>query len=745
MRTVATPLAAAIAVLLFAGCGTDSSEISTDADTDAASPVDVSGDQVMRSILSEIANSVDEENAYVGRGKMDASRERLANARKAGMAGIPLWDVVFQTGSAELKYGALAPAVEHLQEAADLLSSLPFDRARHRKTYFELGVAWMRTGETQNCCALNSSDSCILPIQGKGLHLRPQGSENAIACFTEVLKHPADNDDEKELLQVDHTSRWLMNIAAMTLGRWPDAVPELHRLDSAFFESNIEFPRFRNVYPDLGLRTFNLCGGAVVDDFNGDDCLDILTCTWDPAGQTQLFLSNRDGTFRETTDEAGLTGLTGGLNLVQADYDNDGDTDVFILRGAWLRTGGQHPNSLLQNDGSGHFTDVTFESGLAEPFAPTKTAAWADYDNDGDLDLYIGNEATLEIPVPSQLFRNNGDSTFTDVAREAGLDEAMFCMGAVWGDYDNDGYADLYVSIEGPNRLYHNNQDGTFTDVAEEAGVTEPSQSFPAWFWDYNNDGNLDIYASCTSGPVGVLVSDIRFDLMHMYRGDGQGSFEDAAGELGLDYPAEPMGANFGDLDHDGYLDFYLATGNVPYWAIRPNVMFSNRSGASFENVTMAGGFGHLQKGHGVSFADIDNDGDQDVYVQLGGAFAGDRFNDALFENPGFGNHWLTVRLEGTTSNRCAIGARIRAVIEENGIERSVYRHVTSGGSFGANPLRQSLGLGTAEHIERLEIYWPASDTTQVFNDVTVDRTVRIVEGEDVIHPVEIPTFRIGE
>jgi len=203
-----------------------------------------------------------------------------------------------------------------------------------------------------------------------------------------------------------------------------------------------------------------------------------------------------------------------------------------------------------------------------------------------------------------------------------------------------------------------------------------------------------------------------------------------------------PMGANFGDLDNDGFLDFYLGTGDVAFWEIMPNLMFLNQNGNNFANITMAGGFGHLQKGHGVCFADIDHDGDQDVYIQLGGAFASDRFNDALFENPGFSNHWLTIKLVGNKSNRCAIGVRIRADIVEDGVERSVFRHVNSGGSFGCNPLRQTIGLGQASSVRKLEIYWPTTDETQTFVDLSVDRIIRITEGEDQIEVLNLPAYR---
>jgi hypothetical protein len=191
-----------------------------------------------------------------------------------------------------------------------------------------------------------------------------------------------------------------------------------------------------------------------------------------------------------------------------------------------------------------------------------------------------------------------------------------------------------------------------------------------------------------------------------------------------------PMGANFGDLDNDGYLDFYLGTGYPYYEGLMPNVMYRNQGGNGLADVTTAGGFGHLQKGHGIAFADLDNDGDQDVYAQVGGAFAGDAAGNALFENPGFGNHWIKVKLIGVRSNRSAIGARLRVDIVEGGKSRSIYRRVDTGGSFGASPFLREIGLGQAERIELLEVYWPTSDETQRFRDVAMDQRIEITEGQ---------------
>lgn len=688
------------------------------------------------------------------------AHERAAPGRK--LSNIELWNVCSQLGQAEVRLGNVEEGIAHLRQAYELLSDLGADEERQQRcaleTQFYLGVAYMRLGEDQNCCLRHSSDSCIVPIRGGGLHTQQDGSRNAIKYFREVLQRPPLST--QSAIQDHLAARWLLNIAYMTLDEYPDQVPDEFLIAPETFQSELEIPRFVNVAPALELDTFSLSGGAIVDDFDGDDYLDIVVSSYEHTGQMKFFRNNQDGTFSNRTREAGLTGFYGGLNMVHADYDNDGDLDIFVVRGAWISYAGRVPNSLLSNNGDGTFTDVTFDAGLGEVHYPTKTAAWADFDNDGDLDLFIANETDEAIDAPCQLFRNNGDRTFTDVAKQAGVQLSCFGMGTVFGDYDNDRYPDIFVG--GPNQLFRNNRDGTFSNVSQSTGVSGPVKPFPVWFWDFNNDGALDLFVSASSGPIGILAleslggsaatdpmirslrEEVSIEFMHLYRNDGAGGFDEVAQESNLWYPAQPMGANFGDLDNDGYLDFYLATGDVAIHELRPNVMFLNQGGKRFVNVTMSGGFGHLQKGHGVSFADIDNDGDQDVYEQLGGAYPSDKFNDALFENPGFGNHWLTIKLEGRQSNRCAIGARIHARIVENGKERSVYRHVNSGGSFGCNPLRQTIGLGKAEQLQTLEIFWPTTGKTQTFKNVPMDQAIHIIEGEDQFTTMKLKTFRLG-
>ena len=349
----------------------------------------------------------------------------------------------------------------------------------------------------------------------------------------------------------------------------------------------------------------------------------------------------------------------------------------------------------------------------------------------------MGNESTGEVHAACQLFRNQGDGTFIDVAQSAGVTNDRFTKGVIWGDFNDDRFPDLYVSnLDGPNRLYRNERDGTFTDVAVQLGVTEPASSFPCWFWDFDNDGILDIFASAYFGDIAdsaaaALGKPFQSALPCLYRGDGKGGFEEVGNMWNLKKPSLPMGANFADLDGDGYLDFYLGTGDPDYMNLMPSLMYRNQNGTTFADVTISGGFGNLQKGHAIAFADFDNDGDLDVFAQMGGAFPGDRYNDSLYENPGFGNHWLSVRLVGKRSNRSAIGARIRVVAIEETTKFTIHRRVNSGGTFGANPFRQHIGIGKANKIDRLEIMWPTTGITQRFEDIPMDKSIEIVEGDD--------------
>ena len=685
----------------------------------------------MRAEVDRIARDVLSTNRFLG----DRERNALVAEFDALPAGV--WperrqELLVQIAVHELRLGRTEAAIARFEAAERLLPELPAGSVRRARVelLYGKGLAWLRRAETLNCVECHTPESCLAPIRGRGVHSDPEPSRRALAAFEELCALP-DLDPAVRL-----RARWLLSVAAMTLGEWPDGVDERWRIPEAAFDSDEDFPRFPDVAAQAGLDVVDLSGGALVEDLDGDGLLDVLTSTWDYTGPLHLMRNRGDGTFEDRTEQAGLSGLYGGLNLVHADYDNDGDADVLVLRGAWFAALGRHPNSLLRNEGDGTFLDVTVAAGLAEPACPTQTAAFADYDGDGDLDVYVGNESTPGARHPCQLFRNEGDGSFTDVAAAAGVENDRYTKGVAWGDYDADGSPDLYVSnYTGENRLYRNRGDGSFEDVAPRLGVTGPLMSFPTWFWDYDNDGVLDLYVAAYVEDVAEDVASL-LGLPHehpsgrLYRGDGQGGFEDVTEAVGLTRLCSTMGANFGDLDNDGWLDLYLGTGYPSYEAIVPNAMFRNREGRGFSDVTTAGGFGNLQKGHAVVFADLEDDGAQSVLQQMGGAYRGDAFSNVCYRNPGFGRHWLRLELESATGNRGANGAEVRATIVEDGRRRTLHRIAGGSGSFGSNPLHVHLGLGTAARVEQLEIRWPGSRTLSVYEDLAADRIVVVREGE---------------
>ncbi|HEV3082258.1 MAG TPA: CRTAC1 family protein [Gemmataceae bacterium] len=615
--------------------------------------------------------------------------------------------------------GEFAKAAAALQTARALLEKGPGAYSTELDFVIRLqGITALRRGETENCVDCGCDSSCIFPIQPRAVHTKPAGSTEAIKYFTEYLNRHPDSIEE----------RWLLNLAHMTLGQYPGGVPPQHRLPLEPFKSEFDIGRFTDRAAQLGVNRFSMAGGAIMEDFDNDGLLDIVVSTQDVAGTMALYHNRGDGTFEERTKGSGLDRQLGGLYCVQTDYNNDGRPDIFVCRGGWTEAP-QRP-SLLRNNGDGTFSDVTEQAGLSTPVA-SQVAVWADYDNDGLLDLFVGGETGRSL-----LYHNRGDGTFEEVAVRAGVANAgLVCKGANWGDFDGDGYPDLFVSnINGPPRLFHNNRDGTFTDVAPAMGITRPLAGFSCWFWDYDNDGWPDILVCGYERRLGpVILSHLGLphdgETLRLYRNLGGKTFEDVTEAVGLNVSTAPMGSNFADFDNDGYLDFYLGTGSPNYRMLIPNRMFKNVDGKRFADITMSSGTGHLQKGHGVACGDWDRDGNIDLFEELGGATPGDRFRSVLFQNPGHKNHWITLKLQGKKTNRPALGARIKITLPTK-TPQQIYRQVTTGSSFGGNPFQQTIGIGLASQIESLEITWPASRTTQVFRNVPVDRAIEITEFE---------------
>jgi len=650
-------------------------------------------------------------NFYVSRGQIYAYQGEMAKA-------VEQWETAYRIAAADVPN-----AVPLMEEV--------------------LGVGYLHKSEMDNDIYRHPGDRCIFPMRPELHYAQSASAAKALEYFTKYLERKPDDLEVK----------WLLNLTYMYMGNHPAGVPPKYLLPlSSFGSSASEKPsgdspgRFTDVAAQAGLNLFAMAAGVLVDDFENKGLLDVVTSNWNLCTPMHYFHNNGDGTFTDRADKAGLSDQTGGLNIIQTDYNNDGCTDIMVLRGSWYPQNLAHRNSLLRNNCNGTFTDVTKESGLAKPAMNTQAGVWADINNDGFLDLFVGNETG-----PSHLFLNKGDGTFEDISHAAGIDRTAFTKGVVAADYDNDGYVDFYVSnLNGANYLYHNNHNLTFTNIARQAGVPGVGKGFAAWFFDYDNDGWTDLFVANFSVSIEETLQTYlglphKAGTLKLYRNLGTGAFRDVTKETGLDKVYMPMGANFGDVNNDGYPDIYLGTGSPSYASLVPNVLLLNKDGKYFVDVTASSGTGELHKGHGVAFADIDYDGDEDIITSVGGAQPGDSHAFRLFENPGNGNDWISLKLVGVKANRAAIGARIQVTVKNGGDgTRSIYRTVGSGGSFGASPLEQHIGLGKAAQIVSIEILWPGNSAPQTFTNVGKNQFLEIKEFATEYTKLERRQVRLG-
>ncbi len=647
-----------------------------------------------------------------------------------------------------LRLGLVDEAIDDLTRARDeAILGAPWLRGNARSL---LAMAWIRRAELDNCIGSGTGDACLVPFSEAALHQQTEGMTEASANLLALLQE----DDGERLSQ-----RWLYNVANMALGNWPDDVDPEFLIPPELLRSEAEIPPFLNVAPHLfergvGLRAATLAGGAAVDDFDGDGLIDLLTSSMDPGQGMQLLLNVGNGTYCDASNASGVSAIHGLLSFSTADYDNDGDLDIAGPRGAWLWEEGFTPASLLRNDGTGRFTDVAAEAGVGEALGPTQLAVWGDVDGDGWLDLFVGRENfaptendPIELTARSSLYINQRNGRFVDQGAAYGVAALGAVKGASFGDFDNDGDIDLYVSqIDASNRLFENGGAPPFTDVTDAHGVGAPFFGFGTFFFDADQDGHLDLFAAAypssqadtawTSANYGNSPREFVEGLLNVgvhatsryYHNEGA-SLTDHTESVGLDDPHLVMGLNTGDLDADGWPDLYLGTGAPDFDALEPNTAYVNRDGgSSFLDVTTSAHLGHLQKGHGIAFADVDEDGDEDILAQIGGATPVDGFPNALFVNPSDPAASITLRLEGVRANRSAIGARVRVVTEE----RTFHHLVGPGGSFGNNSLQVEAAVGSAALITRIEIDWPGQDT-EVLGSFLPQQILWIREGEGVV------------
>lgn len=618
----------------------------------------------------------------------------------------------FKYGNELFRAGETEKAIKILKHAINESSEIGLDSEMTDNMRELLAVAYFRAGEQENCIHDHNAQSCIFPVSGTGVYRMQSGPREAIKLYLKILEDHPDNLSIK----------WLLNIANQTIGLYPDSVPQAHLLDPTQYESDYIMNPFMDIAEPLGLKEWDVSGGAILEDFDNDGLLDLIVSGMSLDDQIRYYKYLPEGYYEEKTIGSGLEGQLGGLNILHGDINNDGFHDLLILRGGWMFRRGDFPNSLLLNQSDGTFKDITKESGIFSRY-PTQAASFEDFNSDGWLDLIIVNEISIERDQAGQgveFYINDGKGGFIEKSKQAGLEIKGLFKGVATGDLNNDGKPDIYISdYYGVNHLFQNkgNIEGNglrFEEITELAGVSNPINSFPVWFWDFNQDGWEDIFVfTYLYKDPSILIheySGMGVDSIYFpgfYKNLGNGKFENVAIEKGLDKVLFAMGANFGDVDNDGNLDFYIGTGNPEYSSLYPNRMFRNAGESGFEEITTTAGVGHLQKGHAISFGDIDRDGDQDILANMGGAYYGDIFQNVLFENPGNGNGFVVLRLYGTQSNKAAIGARVKLEILENGATRTLYRTVSTGSSFGANSLQLEIGLGKAQSVESVFIKWP--------------------------------------
>ena len=513
---------------------------------------------------------------------------------------------------------------------------------------------------------------------------------------------------------------------------------------------------FRHVSsPEKKYIVESMSGGVAVFDYDGDGYLDIYfvnSLTVDMVKSKQktrsvLYHNNGDATFTDVTDKAGVGDIGWGMGVAIADYNNDGFQDIYVTC--------LGPNHLLRNNRNGTFTDVTQKARVDDPRWSTG-AAFVDYDNDGKLDLFVSNYVDFDVNnlpefgkdrtcqfkgIPVQcgprglkgagdtLYHNNGDGTFTDVSKKAGVSDpdGYYGLGVIASDFDGDGLVDIFVANDStPNFLYHNNGDGTFKDIGFPSGTAvnengSEQGSMGVTLGDYDHDGKLDLF-----------ITNFDDDYNTLYHNDGKGSFTDvsyAAKVAAVSLPYVGWGTKFFDYDNDGWVDLLVVNGHVypqlPTYRQRNLVHHNNRDGTFTEVGAQLGTpFAEKRTGRGAAFGDIENDGDVDVVINNL-----DGLPQVLRNDGGSANNSILIETIGVKSNRDGIGARVKVVAGD----LTQIDEVHSGDSYlSQNDLRLHFGLEKRTKIDLIEVHWPSGAVDKVA-DASVNKILTIKEGQGVV------------
>jgi len=444
---------------------------------------------------------------------------------------------------------------------------------------------------------------------------------------------------------------------------------------------------------------------------NGGDSTGVAWADYDRDGNLDLFVSNfgtprnflyrnnGNGSFTRIVQGAIATDDPNSEGCAWADYDNDGDLDLFVAVGL-------NGNDLLyRNNGDGGFAKITTGS-VVTSGGSSRGCAWGDYDNDGYVDLFVSNERGQN----NFLFHNDGDGGFTRIASGSIVSDGGNSGGCAWGDYDNDGYLDLFVPNNGNDFLYHNNRDGTFTKITSGSIVTDTGNSFGAAWGDYDNDGFLDLFVANANQKN------------FLYHNNGDGIFAKiTSGSIANDV-GYSWGAAWADYDNDGFLDLFVANG-PPNGPGQNDFLYHNNGDGTFARVTTGSLANDAAIGDGCAWGDYNKDGFLDLFVSnLNGE------NNLLYRNNGNSNRWLVVECVGRVSNRAAIGAKVRIQSSTPGTTRWQMREISGGSGYASqNSLCAQFGLGDATNVAVIRVEWP-SGIVQELKDVPSNQHLKITE-----------------
>ena len=471
-----------------------------------------------------------------------------------------------------------------------------------------------------------------------------------------------------------------------------------------FFIPNIYSQNFTKITSGPQVNDGGWCYGACWADFNNDGYLDLFVVNNQTGSNNNfLYLNNGDGTFTKVT--TGIVVNDGGSSYgcTCGDYDNDGNIDIFVAN-----YGGN--NYLYHNNGDGSFTKIT-SGAIVNDGGNSTGCSWGDYDNDGYLDLFVCNRNQNNF-----LYHNNGNGTFTRITTAPVGTDNSNSGGCAWGDYNNDGYIDLFVANAGPavDFLYKNNGNGTFTKITNDPVVTDTAQSSGGSWGDYDNDGDLDLFVS--GGVIGSSYD-------RLFRNNGDGTFTKITGDPIVSYFHWSGGAGWCDFNNDGYLDMFVGG----YDGI--NLLFVNNGNGTFTRIDTGVVVNDGNYKEGAAWGDYNNDGNIDLFVARNNYFGG---NNVMYMNNGNGNKWVNIRCVGMVSNKSAIGAKVfvRALINGNTVRQMQMISSQTGGSIsGQSSLNAEFGLGNATLIDSIRIEWP-SGIVDKYTSIAVNHFYTAIEGQ---------------